>query len=95
MFKVLCKIWQFLVKVLKVIVDTVIEVLGFVIKSFVSLVKEIWGPGGTWGITGILGLAALGLLGWYLFGVLMDSQKEKRAHERAKELAMMTYGVDQ
>lgn len=96
MFKVICKIWQFIVKIFKMVVDAIVEVLGFVLKAVMQLGSELWrglfGSGG-FGIGGLVGLIGMGLLGWWLWGVYSDKKENEEQREHELELARISRGA--
>lgn len=75
MFNLICKIWTFLLKLVVSFVDAVREIIEVLLTSLVDIFSSLWdrtigaGPGG------LLALAALGALAWWLFTSSDDDEE--------------------
>lgn len=96
MFKVLCKIWTFILKVFRMVLDGVVEALGLVLKAISSILGQIWDTvgGDGLGFKTILLLAGLGLAGYWLYGVYAEKkEKEEEQDFRKSSLALQYAGA--
>lgn len=75
MFNLICKIWTFLLKLVVSFVDAIREVIEVLLTSLIDIFSSLWdrtvgsGPGG------LLALAALGALAWWLFASSDDDEE--------------------
>lgn len=101
MFKVICKIWMFLVKLFKAVIDAIVDVLGTVLQAVLTMTGQIWtsvfgdrGKGiGSIIIAGLLGYGAWKLWGWYSDKKEKDEEieRDERRWQQQYELEVLKY----
>lgn len=96
MFKVLCKIWRFIAKLLKMVLDVIVDILSFALSALIELTGELWdavfGSDGL-GIKGILLLVGLGLGAWWLMGAAKEEDDKRKDRDTILQAARISGGA--